>query len=537
MRTVARTYQPAWTADWRASIVVVPLAVVMMNFATSSVTPVTAFPWDDLFLFDGIWRVAQGQIAGVDFYNPLGFGPFHLAAVFWRALGPNRAALPFAIAVINAAITLCASTIVTRRPHLNGPPGLLICVVIALEASAPSVYGWSFWAIGTAAFYNRLTTAALAVLLLQWFTAPEQPDRKTRAMEVALAACLLNILFLVKISALGLGFGIILAALLVRSDWRSMLLTQLVPGALLLAVFIAADFACSGVPPRAVLGLYQRAAEVRASLASFDALPRALAGWMTFVGLAILAIQTVALALDGVSRWRLFVLIGCYLLFQTALNVSNTQPGTAFLAPACAAVLWQWHRARGTRAARRDLGDGAARIVACLVGVPDALAVVFAACLTALSAAHVVVPVVISGEAGLALPVTQDFRGGDQTTQHAEAVNQGLRDLRQLGLERRKIASLDYDNPFPAMLAAPSPRRVDVVLAPGYMERGDKPFDPDEIVGDACVLMVPRQPAPVIEDSAEFLTGSVAPVLRSAFTLVRRDAAWEIYRARGSCPD
>jgi hypothetical protein len=521
---------------WRIATIAVPLAIVLVNFAVTCVAPVTAFPWDDLFLFDGVWHVAQGQIAGVDFYNPMGFGPFHIAAALWRMVGPTHAALPFAIAAISATVSLCTSGVILRRPLLHGFPGLLLCVVIAFEASAPSVYGWPFWAIGISAFYNRLTTAAIAVLMLQWFTVPETRSRRVNLEEIVLSAVLLNVLFLVKISALILGIGVIGAAMLTRSDWKQTVTARLVPIGLLLTLFLIADFVLSGVPLEAVIGLYQRAARVRASLAGFDALPRAMGSWITFIALPILAVQAFGLARDGISVWRLFVLVGGYLAFQTALNISNTQPGTAFLAPACATILFCWHR-ETSGAAGRAMSASATRIASFLVVVPDALGTVFAAGLTIASAVGLVTPVVISGGTGLSLPVFRDFRGGEKTIVHADAVNHGILDLQELGLDRLRIASLDYDNPFPSMLTAPSARRVDVVLAPGYMEPGDKLLDPDEIIGDACVLMVPKRPAPVIEDSAEFLTASVAPALTTLFHLVRRDALWEIYRRVDACPD
>jgi hypothetical protein len=520
----------------QSAIFAIPLTAIALNGMISAITPVNAFPWDDLFLQDSVWRIVQGQIAGVDFYNPLGFGPFHLAAMLYRLTGPSRFPLSVSVGIISGVVAICAALVISRRPILVSPIGLLLCLTFAFQASSPAVYGWPFFAIGISAFYNRLTVAALSVLALQSFTIMPREDCRVDLVEVLVSAALLNVLFLVKISALGIGFCIILVSSVLRDLSSLRFITRYTLLAVIFLAFLAMDFSISGVSINAVIGLYHRAAEVRASLAGWDALPRLTAGWMAFVGLAILGIQAFASANGGTPCIRLAVILGSYVAFQSFLNISNTQPGTAALAAAFGGSLLAGNREVSSARWFR-IGETAARLAILLNLVPDMLGAAFAGGLVMMASIGSLSPTIIGAGKGISLPVLSDFRGGDATTAHANAVNVGLHNLQELDVDRLRIASMDYDNPFPVMLQAPSPVWVDVVLSPGYMERGDVLFDPEEIIGNACIVMSPRSPAPVIAGSADLIAASVASVLKTNFQLLRHGAAWDIFRRVGACPD
>src|SRR5690348_2375823 len=91
------------------------LAIIVVNSVVAATAPVTAFPYDDLFFFDGFWRVVQAQHAGTDFYNPFGFGLFHVGAAAWELFGAHRWILNLTSAIFNGIIVACAAGIVSRR--------------------------------------------------------------------------------------------------------------------------------------------------------------------------------------------------------------------------------------------------------------------------------------------------------------------------------------------------------------------------------------------------------------------------------------
>src|SRR5579863_1158070 len=76
-------------APFLALTLFLPAAIVVGNFIIGALTPITLGPEDDMMLIDPVWRFVQGQHLGTDFHTPFGFGPFQVAAVLWRVLGPH----------------------------------------------------------------------------------------------------------------------------------------------------------------------------------------------------------------------------------------------------------------------------------------------------------------------------------------------------------------------------------------------------------------------------------------------------------------
>src|SRR6266446_2264826 len=231
--------------------------IIAVSLLINSLCPVTVFPYDDLFLIDGIWRIAQGQRAGTDFYNPIGFGLFHIGAAWWQMLGPHRYVLALTSATFSAAIMLCATIIAARRVWFSRPYYLLACGVLAFEAAGPGVYGWSVFTMGMAAFYNRLSAAALAALFLQWFADRRSSEHPQLVSEALIAATLLNVLFLVKISALALAAIMIAASLVVRSQPLQRTVCLVVLVSIIFTAMVAADLVLAGVTPDAIIHDYR----------------------------------------------------------------------------------------------------------------------------------------------------------------------------------------------------------------------------------------------------------------------------------------
>src|SRR5260370_35056328 len=73
--------------------VALSIAIISLNTIISAACPVTAFPYDDMFLIEGVWRIVQGQRDGADFYNPIGFGLFLVGATVCRIVVGHRYAL------------------------------------------------------------------------------------------------------------------------------------------------------------------------------------------------------------------------------------------------------------------------------------------------------------------------------------------------------------------------------------------------------------------------------------------------------------
>jgi hypothetical protein len=514
---------------------VLSFAIVAPNCLISSLVPVTVFPYDDLIFFDAIWRVAEGQRDGIDFYNPMGFGLFHVGAWLWRLPISARAVVPLTGAVFSTVIVLCGSILGARRLAQTKATYLLISAVTAFIASAPTAYGWSIFAFSMSAFYNRLSVAALGVLFLQYFIAPR---RLAAVSEAFIAAVMLNILLLTKISAFGLGLAIIASGLfLARTDgfrrWRHLATIALFVVGIALVLFLV-----MGVHPGALLADYRIAAHAREMLGSLDALSRIARSWGVLVTAILLALSAFTQIRAGIVGIRPVVaLIATYLVIQLVLNITNTQPLTIYLAPFCAVALLAFLAEAQARAPADTKSPGRLVLVliCMLVLAPEVLGALVGAGLAGATRFGLLHPTILTAGNRLALPVKNFVDTAAPVERYADAINDGLRALQALGAAREKIASLDYANPFPVMLGAKPPKSVPVVWALGYMEPIDVTPTETQLFGDACIVMVPVRPVVVVEGSAGAVAAAAAPFLAQSFAIIRQDRDWKIYR-RKSCP-
>jgi hypothetical protein len=519
------------------------IAIISLNTIISATSPVTAFPYDDMFLIEGVWRIVQGQREGADFYNPIGFGVFHVGAAWWRILGAHRDVLPLTSATFSAFIMLCASIICARRIWFSVPYYLLICGVLAFEMSAPSVYGWSFFSIGSAAFYNRLTTAALAVLFIQWFGVKRSIDGRQTLSELVISATLLNILFLVKISALVIAPIILGLSLSVERKPVNIFARSLGILSIALIIMFIGDFIITGAHVGAIVDDYREAAAVRTDLVSWDGFSRVLKSGSTILSALLLIMY--ARKPPAVSQSKSITAIASYVVVQLVLNMSNTQPATIYLAPACAVVLLSWRKRSVMNQPIPQQGSAGAGtkspapwipIAVCLIVlVPQVLSSAVGAALVGAITFGLKTPTVISSGNGLNLPVLGGFGDGDRALDFAVSVKRGIEALRDLKLTHQAIATIDYTNPFPSLLGMPSPKGVPIVWALSYMEQPSMRSQPNRLFGDACTVMLALRPTQVVEGNAELLASAAEPVLSAYFTIVRQDEFWKIYQRQNGC--
>lgn len=513
------------------------VAIVAADFVISATAPTTVFPYDNLMFLDCVWRIVEGQRDGIDFYNPMGFGLFHVGAWLWRIFGAGNFVIALTGAVYAAIIVICGTIVGVRRLDRAPAVCLLICAILAFVASAPTAYGWSVFAVSLSGFYNRLSVAAIGALMLQCFTSCRPRD--LRLSEAVITAILLTVLLSAKISALGLGFVTIAAGLLgteagaatdVRT-WRHLAVI-----ALLFAAMTAGMLVITDIRPGTLLGEYREAAHARRILAMGDAAIRVAHSWGALLAVVLLAVPGMSQIRAGIiGVRRCLALILTFAIVQLALNITNTQPATFFVAPFCAAALLAFAATRRDGDWRAGRGKTILLLAVCaLVLVPQLVSALVGAGLAVASATGSLHPVVVTGGGRLAVPVKNFIDSDAPTETYGRAINDGLAAINALGIGGEKIASLDYANPFPVMLGAPPPVGVPVVWAIGYMEPIDTVPGPRALFGDACIVMAPVKPVNVIEGSANFVAAAAAPWLAKSFVLIHADDNWKIYR-RDSC--
>jgi hypothetical protein len=173
--------------------------------------------YDESTVFDGGWRILQGQVMYRDFYAPYGPVVYWLQSQFFRLMGVTFSAMVMAGGVVNAIAVACVIWILRRVAP--APAHRLTALaggfVTALWFGAPSGI---LWYEQTAFCFNLIASA----LVLE---AEFRGERTAPYVRIA-AGCSLALSVLSKQSA-----GVVLApvplAILVLSapDWRRMLVT------------------------------------------------------------------------------------------------------------------------------------------------------------------------------------------------------------------------------------------------------------------------------------------------------------------------
>jgi hypothetical protein len=150
-----------------------PTVIVIVNFIIGVLTPITAGADDDMTLFDGVWRLVQGQHLGIDFYDPKGFGLFQVAALLWRLVGPHYYVVRASADLFALIIIICAAVVAARQLRQATGLAALFCMTVAFIASGPCIYGVNGYGMsayfGLTFIYDRPLMAGLLVLICAEF--------------------------------------------------------------------------------------------------------------------------------------------------------------------------------------------------------------------------------------------------------------------------------------------------------------------------------------------------------------------------------
>ena len=520
-----------------------PVAIVIGNFVVGVLTPITLGPQDDMMFMDQVWRYVQGHHLGTDFHNPIGFGPFQVAAILWRLLGPQYYVLRASADLFALLIVLCSCVVAKRQ--LRNAPGLaaVFCLTVAFEASGPSTYGW-LHDFGMSLFYDRLLMSAFSVLFVQSFANDFDSRQERDYIDHFTAAFLLNILFLVKISGLVLGLPIMVVGRVVRGRF-SRSLVDIASILLFLAVMVAIDFVITGTSFSAVIHEYRLAAQAKTGSFSVVYALRVASTWPIRAVVVLMVLYAVSRPASdrGGNLWRCFFIIATFWACQVALDLSNGSPALLDLAPAAAIaivtwtdtaetrVFWErmWSRLDPRRLDQISVREVIPLLLIALVLVPEALSSLRALKLDYSISGGTARPITVTANKGITLELLLSNPG---FTDFALSINPAIQAIESLGAGRDKIANLDFTNPFPALFLSPDPKGVSVFWDFGINEPIEYQPTWQEVIGDACIVTEPKHG---ILDLSKPLIDAVQPHLTSAFTLVYEDDSWKIWKFRGGC--
>jgi 4-amino-4-deoxy-L-arabinose transferase-like glycosyltransferase len=147
----------------RAAFLAVYLAVVAFAFVfVWFVGHRGVFLLDQSILFDGAWRVFQGQVPYRDFYSAFPPVAFFIQALFFRIAGVDFSAMVLAAAVLNGLAAACVIWI-SRRLH-PGQPAMAIAGGLITAVWFEGPFGTLFFE-QTAFFFNLVALTLLVEAL------------------------------------------------------------------------------------------------------------------------------------------------------------------------------------------------------------------------------------------------------------------------------------------------------------------------------------------------------------------------------------
>lgn len=316
---------------------VVAFAVTLLAIGPSPING----PWDVFILIDGGARVAEGQVPGVDFSNPIGPLTYVLTALPMRldhAVGID--AFSQGDVVFLLAVSLSAVFVARRR--LPGALTFAFTLFVAIIASADRPLGFPVSTTTYAMIYNRYGWVLYAILLILLFVPPVTPGRFGRAGTGFAAGLLLGALFYCKITYFVAGVGALGLSVILHEGRR-----KIVAGAATgLLVVLAVFYLGEGISPDAYVadilsaGRAQsdeaRGAELASTLKA-NAMPMALLGGV-LVAVVLRSLRGTA-RLRYIPARRLVVIVVFVMASTIALAVGNQPEGRELPAFAAAVLI------------------------------------------------------------------------------------------------------------------------------------------------------------------------------------------------------
>ena len=435
--------------------------IIIANFLIGIIAPIFYDVDDEIGYLDTLWRVVLGQRVGIDYHNPMGFGPYQLGALLWHWLGPHYYVMRLAITLFNLLIAFCGCIAAQRMFSRRADLASLFCVTLAFQLSEPTIFG-NHVLLGMSGFYNRQIVAALAVLFLQTFSGNSKLSSRENALEIALAALLLNILFLLKISGLVVGVMILLSGCL--QDRVVHRLMNLCAALLAFGAITAIEFKVTGLEFLPVIQDYELAAHARLTYSFMD-LVRGVVFSGPLVGSVTLLVLFAVSKRPGeppLNFWRIGLIIGSYAASQYAMNKTNNWDPNIWLAPAAVTSLAGCINAKPTAQQaggseswwRRFIRSGVAEISAreaiplfifVLILAPLIMASIIGTTVGGLVSLGIRTPYVVTAGKGVS------FKSWSHAHRHGPQVNDAVAAIASLNLGHEAIANLDIANPFPVL--------------------------------------------------------------------------------------
>lgn len=202
---------------WMLVLAAIPVAVAGWAVLSPPVVLSREMTWDLLFNLAGAWHLHLGQIAHVDFHDPVGELNFLLTDIGFDLVGVGPHAFLVGAVVMAAALFVAAASTAWRR--LPALPAAIFIAFVCLLSLMPANVGDNPNAYSFAMSYNRYGWSCVSILFLILFQ-PPQPRRWGDTLDIVVAAALLAAMFYLKMTYFLMGIAALPVAALVSPHLR-----------------------------------------------------------------------------------------------------------------------------------------------------------------------------------------------------------------------------------------------------------------------------------------------------------------------------
>lgn len=189
--------------------------------------------WDFLFLLDGAYRISLGQTPHIDFASPVGSLSLYLTFAAEHLFPRGNAFVGLHALAWLSMLPIAALLAPRFQSHLGFVAALaLLALMTLIPITADSTH---LSEISYFASYNRFASGLLFLVGL-WYVLPKSRN------DGLLLACILTVLFFLKITAAIVAAGVIIAAVVLgRASLRVLLTTLMAFAVVLLAINATSD--------------------------------------------------------------------------------------------------------------------------------------------------------------------------------------------------------------------------------------------------------------------------------------------------------
>lgn len=193
--------------------------------------------WDLLFNLAGAWYLYNGQVAHVDFHDPVGSLTFWLTTVAFWFHGPT--VFSFVLGQLYATALVFVAAVAASMRRLPLLPAVIFVVFTGLLVLMPTNVGDLLDDFTFAMSYNSDGWAILCVLSLVLFVPPDRETPRVPWIDLTICGASFLALYYLKITYFLAGLGVLAVALLVCDHVRTRWKVWVALGALVLANALA----------------------------------------------------------------------------------------------------------------------------------------------------------------------------------------------------------------------------------------------------------------------------------------------------------